>query len=129
MTQPMPGPPDGWYPDNQNPAIERWWQNGAWTDACRPRASAGQVAPIHQAMLSHAVMAKVAEGYRLESQAANQAVLIRPAKVNHAVHAILSLFTFGLWLIIWLIVALGSRDARIMLTIDELGNIHEQPLF
>jgi hypothetical protein len=41
MTQPTP--PSGWYPDPQNPGMERWWQDGAWTGAARPTGATAVV--------------------------------------------------------------------------------------
>jgi disulfide bond formation protein DsbB len=51
MTQAAP-PPPGWYPDQHNPALQRWWQGSAWTDATRP---AGQfdVQPRPAASFAH----------------------------------------------------------------------------
>lgn len=39
-------PPEGWYPDPQNPAGSRWWSGSGWTDARRAEAAeATQFAP------------------------------------------------------------------------------------
>jgi hypothetical protein len=78
-----------------------------------------------QAILNQALMAKAAAGFRVESQSGQQAVVVKPAVVNHAVHAILSLITCGLWLVVWLIVALSAKDLRQIIYVDDFGNVSE----
>ncbi len=35
---PVPAaPPAGWYPDQQNPALVRWWDGTRWTEHTNPR--------------------------------------------------------------------------------------------
>jgi hypothetical protein len=47
--------------------------------------------------------------------------LRRRAPVNHVMHAILSLLTLGLWLIVWLVVVMVPRTQRMSLRVDESG--------
>jgi nitrate reductase gamma subunit len=37
-------PPAGYYPDPQNPAVERWWDGAAWAES--PEMPAVNVAPV-----------------------------------------------------------------------------------
>jgi nitrate reductase gamma subunit len=37
-------PPAGYYPDPQNPAVERWWDGTAWAES--PEMPAVNVAPV-----------------------------------------------------------------------------------
>ena len=37
----MSAPPAGWYPDPQNPYLQRWWNGSAWTEV----SSVGQSSP------------------------------------------------------------------------------------
>ena len=44
---------------------------------------------------------------------------------NNVLHLILSIVTLGLWLIVWLIVALAGGEKRKVLTVDEYGRALE----
>ena len=58
------------------------------------------------------------------------AVLMLPGKtVNHVLHAIISIFTCGLWAVVWIILALTrKRERRVKLTIDPYGNLLEESI-
>ena len=68
----------------------------------------------------------VSQGYRVESQSEFQAVLARGKRPNHTLHAILMIFTFFLWGIVWLILSLTGRIDRVVVTVDEWGNLRHQ---
>ena len=59
-----------------------------------------------------------------------EAVLMLPGKpVNHILHALISIFTCGLWAIAWIIFAITQkREQRIRISIDSSGNILEEAL-
>jgi hypothetical protein len=80
-----------------------------------------------QEELDHAVSVKVQAGCRVESRTDFQAVLVRGRPVNHLLHFIVGIFTVGVWwLVVWLpIVASGSGETRLVLSIDETGAIRE----
>jgi chromosome segregation ATPase len=40
--------PAGWYPDNQNAALLRWWDGAQWTAHAQPRAGSVPVSPSPQ---------------------------------------------------------------------------------
>lgn len=40
-TIPAPGP--GWYPDPNDPATNRYWDGGSWTESRAPKTAAGAV--------------------------------------------------------------------------------------
>lgn len=60
---------------------------------------------------------------RVGSQTDTEAVVIIPKQTKHVVHAILSLVTLGLWLVVWFFVALLAREKQVTLRVDEYGQI------
>lgn len=67
-------------------------------------------------------------GTRIETQSDFNAVLVRGKKVNHVLHGLLTLFTAGLWGIVWIILAVVSGEKRSMLSVDEFGNVNHEEL-
>ena len=76
--------------------------------------------------LDRAVAKELASGAELESQAGTNAVLLKGKKVNHVLHAILSLITAGFWLIVWLILVVTNKRQRIILSVNERGEVERQ---
>ena len=78
----------GWYPHPNNPQALMYWDGRIWrTDMVqRPVAMSTPASPP-------------------------LVVLAQPPhkRVNHALHLILSVFTLGLWLPVWLIVAIAKN--------------------
>ena len=73
-------------------------------------------------------------GWKLEPGDEYRATL-RLAKgkgVNHALHAVLSVLTFGLWMIVWLLIFLADLEknqvTRVALVVDEAGGISRKPV-
>ncbi|OBJ43103.1 hypothetical protein A5621_00825 [Mycobacterium colombiense] len=65
-------------------------------------------------------------GARIESRSATQAVLFLGGGVSGATHVVLALFTLfscGLFGIVWLIVAATSRERRAYIAVDPYGNV------
>lgn len=77
-----------------------------------------------KAILQQKIVQHVGLGYRVETQTDFQVVLSHGGKVNHIMHLLLSIVTFGFWLIIWLLLAMFSRKKFITLSVDEFGNTH-----
>lgn len=73
-----------------------------------------------QAELSRQIAKLTYQGWRVESQTDRQVVMVRGHRPNHVLHLILSIVTFGLWLIVWLIVALTVKEKRIVLNVEAL---------
>lgn len=81
VTAPVPA---GWYPDAEG--NQRWWDGNQWTD--------------HVVRTPHPVPA-VPQHIHVHQD--------RGKRVNHALHLILTIFTMGLWLPVWLIVAIAKN--------------------
>ena len=81
-----------------------------------------KTAEERRALLSNEVTRLLRQGRRVESQSDYQAVLLRGKKVNHILHLLLSVFTAGLWLLVWLSL-LGKGIKRELVQVDEWGKV------
>ena len=52
---------------------------------------------------------------------AKASVFNRP---NHILHLLLSIFTLGFWVIVWILIALNGGPKTLSATVDNFGNIH-----
>jgi hypothetical protein len=83
------------------------------------------------AAMQQAIMMCTSQGWRLQSTGIGTAVMVsgEGATINHVLHAILSLLTCGLWLLVWLLLVAFSANARsksLLILVDEDGNIAYQ---
>lgn len=81
--------------------------------------------------LQQAIIACTARSWRLQSSSASMAVMVSGGGqgVNHILHLLLTVFTFGLWAPIWLLVAICGAPApqqSLLITVDEYGNVGYQ---
>jgi hypothetical protein len=61
-------------------------------------------------------------GYRVETADGPRAIVLTGEPVNHVLHVLLTIFTCGLWLPVWLLlIGLGGVKRR-QVHIDEYGN-------
>ncbi len=79
-----------------------------------------------QSLLAQAVTREVAAGGRVESQSPTQAIIVKGKPVNHTLHLILTLVTLLFWSWVWLILAIVGGETRIILTVDDYGNVLRQ---
>lgn len=77
----------GWYPDGSG--SQRYWDGQAWTSSFAP---VQQPPPMYYAPQATAVAVSVGRG-----------------GCNHALHLVLTLFTCGMWLPVWIICAIVQR--------------------
>lgn len=76
-----------------------------------------------QYALDQEITAHAAAGWRLEVRTQTTAVLSSGGEPNHVLHAILSVFTIGLWVPIWLLVIATNNPRRMTLIVDPNGAI------
>jgi hypothetical protein len=98
-----------------------------------PEPAGNAPSPATQAAaLQQAIMACTAQGWRLQSTGVGTAVMVNAQQgptTNHVLHAILSLLTCGLWLIVWLCIVLFSQtnpQRSLLVLVDEAGNVTYQ---
>lgn len=76
-------------------------------------------------ILDQALIAKAAQGGRLETRTATTGVVIMGKPVNHILHLLLSVLTCGFWLWVWLLIAAVGGEQRRILTVDEFGQVRD----
>lgn len=76
-------------------------------------------------IMAHEVQQLVTQGWAVEAQTDKSATLVkRSKKVNHVLHALLSLLTVGLWLWVWLVLVLWQKkEERINLYVGTDGKV------
>jgi len=74
--------------------------------------------------LANAVASECARGgWRVESQTDINAILAKGKRTSHGIHIFLSIITVGLWLLVWGPLWYLNREQRLVLQVDEYGNI------
>jgi hypothetical protein len=72
--------------------------------------------------------AVVTQNARVESQSDYPAVLVTGHPVNHILHFLVTIFTCGLWVIVWILLVITGGTKRQMIYVDEWGYIRIQYL-
>jgi hypothetical protein len=128
------GPAAGWYPDPNAGGSNnmRYWDGSTWTHQIKEGLTevntTRRSGDERKAILARQLQSTVARGLRIESQSDYQAVLVEGKPVNHVLHAIITIFSCGLWGIAWIIMALTGGEKREMIVVDEFGNVQLQKL-
>ena len=76
-----------------------------------------------KSILDKLIVVQVGRGASEVMRTDFEVVLSYGGKANHVLHFILSLLTFGIWLIVWLFIALGNKPKRYTYTVDKFGAI------
>jgi len=112
----------GWYPDPSGAPVQRYFDGSDWTQHWAPLVSDAE----REEQLNVAVANDVALGARVLSRSRFQAVLLYSGGLSgaaHVVFALLSIFTCGLFLIVWIIAGATSNERRVILTVDANGTV------
>lgn len=80
-----------------------------------------------QAILSRAVQEAVSRGGRIQYADQFSAVIIYGKPVNHVLHLLITILLLGLWLIVWILIALTGGEKRELIAVDEWGRILRRP--
>lgn len=81
-----------------------------------------------KAVLARTIQTQIVGGARIESQTDFQAVMLKGKPINHVLHLILTLVTFGFWGIVWLVLALTGGVKRSIVSVDEFGFVNIQEI-
>ena len=95
---------------------------GPWTGLPREISTTIRSVEERKAILAKGIVMQVANGWRLDVQTDFEAVLSSGKKVNHILHLLLSIVTVGMWILPWILMAMGNRIRRQTISVDEFGN-------
>jgi hypothetical protein len=79
-------------------------------------------------ILAQQIQQATVQQRRVESQSEFQATLAYGQPVNHTLHLIATIFTCGIWGIVWLVLAVTGGVKRELLVVDDYGNVQLQQL-
>jgi len=77
-------------------------------------------------MLARTTANEVRQGWRVESQSDYQVVMVKGSRPNHLLHLFITIFTLGIWGLVWLGIVLAGGEKRQVVEIDEFGNTNIQ---
>lgn len=72
-------------------------------------------------LMDTAVNEFVSAGWRVESRSEFQGVFVKGHRTNNTLHLILSIITAGLWIPIWILLAVLGGEKRQIVSVDEYG--------
>lgn len=75
-----------------------------------------------KSLLEKQIISYVSRGWRLDTQTDFAAVLSYGKRLNHILHLLLSIVTFGIWIIFWIVMGLTHKIATVTISIDKFGN-------
>lgn len=73
--------------------------------------------------LQDAIVRQARNGWRVTSQSATQATLVKGKPTNHILHLILTIITLGLWAIVWICVAIFGGEKHEVITVQPDGQV------
>jgi len=75
-----------------------------------------------KSILEKQIISYVSRGWRLDTQTDFAAVLSSGKRLNHILHLLLSIVTFGIWIIFWIVMGLTNKIATRTIKVDKFGN-------
>ncbi len=125
--EPSDQEPSDQEPSDQEPSdVEPSTPEAA--SASTPSAQERKTPDERKQLLARTLQTEVAQGARIESQSDYQAVTVKGHRINNTLHLILTIVTFGLWGIVWIVLAFTGGEKRSMVTVDDYGNVMVQKL-
>ncbi len=92
-------PPPGWY--LVDPHTERGWDGAAWGPQMRPRA---MVMPHAQQPMPMSMS--------MQQPIRGSSVTTSPVQTSHTFHLLMTVFTCGLWGLVWLAMIIVNKLSR-----------------
>ncbi len=86
-------------------------------------ASIGLSLDERGAIIDEVIARWTADGWDLAIATDTVAALVLRRRPNHLLHALLTLFTGGFWLFVWIAITIGAVDERLHVEVDEFGNV------
>lgn len=80
-------------------------------------------APDSRQALVSAIAREARGGWHVESQSDVQATLVKGKPTNHVLHVILCIVTLGLWIPVWILVAIFAGQKHELLTVQPDGTV------
>lgn len=74
-------------------------------------------------ILNRAIIGYTSQGWRVASQSQTQAQLVKGKNHSHLLHLILTLLTVGLWLVVWIPLALFGGEKHKLIAVNEYGQM------
>jgi hypothetical protein len=81
-----------------------------------------------KAILDRRLSEAGAQGWRIENRSDFQATVAQGKPIHHILHLVLTILTAGLWLIVWICLAIFGGVKRRLLSVDDFGNIIDQKI-
>jgi hypothetical protein len=107
--QPQPfQPKPGEFAEPPRPTITQAWRARFEANKANALAAAYPNPLDHDAQ----VAALIRKGYHIEIQTAEATQMVTGHRVNHILHLLLTVFTAGLWLPVWIVVAAVGGGRR-----------------
>jgi hypothetical protein len=85
-------------------------------------AQPGTLTPEERSeILSREILRYTSRGWRVQSQSQTQAQLVKGKNHSHLLHLILTLLTLGIWLLVWIPLALFGGEKHNLIAVNEHG--------